>query len=211
MLKIYHVAIHSERRLNGPLKLFTQSNSRTLQAPVDGFTTSISSPDIFDSDDERMGFREWFQTDWLRKEATLSTLREVAMEAEEPEGIVYRFNILTSHKLTHTSENQRRLGKKGFFRLNTGIDFRVEPGVVGEVRLRPHFQKQGHVLLNGPLDHNTSCLFELLLSPRYSTRRKVNLKADIFAEIIFNQPVKITESIEEKDDIHHHVVSVVQA
>ena len=46
-----------------------------------------SSPDIFDSDDERMGFREWFQTDWLRKEATLSTLREVAMEAEEPEGI----------------------------------------------------------------------------------------------------------------------------
>ena len=79
-----------------------------------------------------MGFREWFQTDWLRKEATLSTLREVAMEAEEPEGIVYRFNILTSHKLTHTSENQRRVSKKEFFRLDTGIDFRVEPGVVGE-------------------------------------------------------------------------------
>ena len=175
---------------------------------------SRSSQDIFDSDDEHMSFEEWDLTDWVGKECVFSRIKQDAEEqADEPLGdIVYRCNILTSHVCNHTDRQNRVCRRRnGYISLNTGITWRIEPGIVGQLRLRPYYRRVGLFLLNRDLTHYDSRFtYELYVCTRYIENPRIKPKArNIFAEVIFNKPVKITEMIEDYEGGLYHVVSVV--
>ena len=148
---------------------------------------------------------QWLKTRWSNKKSIMRFIR-----AERPIAASnYQYNVLLKHIKNHN--NFPVQATSNLVKLECGIEFRVDDGISGYIQLCREMVDARNVCVNSSIDKRAYGYdFQFLIYTGLSSVavEHLTVKSQIFAEVIFDMPVAITEKIILGDDEDKHVVIV---